>query len=678
MMFLKKIKVINYIVVGICIILGVLFHGKYINEYPSYIHAWAQADHFAITLGFLDNGLNFFKPQTLIFNHQFPDWWSSTTETGITSVDFPIHHYIPAVIMDVLGIRAPIVSRLYLFFYSIIGLFGIYKLTYLLSNNHLRSIFVMIFASTLPVYVFYQAGFFPSIPSLANTLLGVYFYVKYLKQFKDKYFYISILLLTLAALSRTTFVIPLIAIFGNEFLRVIFKKTLWKTKIIPLLCSVLVIIGYFFYNKYLRETYSSIFIGYLLPPESLLDFWNILKYVFSKWHFQYLSIYHYGFTLVLLISVFFVRKNIKLPHFINGVFSFISILLFGLLLFLIAMSEAFINHDYYFIDTFYLPLIILISIGCSYFPMIKNRMLRSSFNGLFIGLVVMFCINSYHNQKSRRIINDYDLATKTKINYEGSNEFLTSLGISKGAKILAIDVYAPNVPFVMMDRRGHGVFYPTKENIEKAFTWDFDYVVTQNRFFLDETYQAYPEILNHLSVIGNNGRITVSKYHKEEITQTLEHYLLDKLDHPFLVEVCDFEHVNASEWSNVIIADSLMNGNSVGEMKTNELYGITLKKQNLENFTLKSCMMKFSARVFLMKGLTSKYVLRLRENNTEVYSKTFTLSDYIDTNEIGVWQDLKMVTMLPIINSNNNELSLFLWNPDKGNLYIDDIRVELY
>ena len=44
----------------------------YMNEYPSHIHAWAEQDHYALSIGFLNNGFDFFHPETLIYNKQFP------------------------------------------------------------------------------------------------------------------------------------------------------------------------------------------------------------------------------------------------------------------------------------------------------------------------------------------------------------------------------------------------------------------------------------------------------------------------------------------------------------------------------------------------------------------------------------------------------------------------------
>ena len=60
----NKTKLIAIIVL---LFLGSIFHWRYINEFPSHIHAWAQADRYALALGFVNNHLSFFKPETFVF-----------------------------------------------------------------------------------------------------------------------------------------------------------------------------------------------------------------------------------------------------------------------------------------------------------------------------------------------------------------------------------------------------------------------------------------------------------------------------------------------------------------------------------------------------------------------------------------------------------------------------------
>ena len=86
---------------------------NYMDEYPTHIHAWAEQDHYALALGFINNGFDLFHPETMIYNKQFPGWWQEPSATTITSADFPIHEYIVALLMKLFGTTSPWVFRLW-------------------------------------------------------------------------------------------------------------------------------------------------------------------------------------------------------------------------------------------------------------------------------------------------------------------------------------------------------------------------------------------------------------------------------------------------------------------------------------------------------------------------------------------------------------------------------------
>ena len=222
----------NLLVFFVILILGFSFQFKFINEFPSNIHAWAQSDRYALSLGFVKNDLNFFKPETFVLNRQFPNNWKVPSEVGTTAVDFPLHDFIPAVIMKLSGKKSPVIFRLYILFYSFLGLFFLFKLNFLFTKNIYKSLFILIFAATSPVFVYYQGGFLPTIPSLSNSFIGIYFYFNYLKTENKKHFYLSLAFITLATLCRSTFLITLFSILTIELIRFIRSEIKIKDKII--------------------------------------------------------------------------------------------------------------------------------------------------------------------------------------------------------------------------------------------------------------------------------------------------------------------------------------------------------------------------------------------------------------------------------------------------------------
>lgn len=333
-----------------------LYQYQYVNEFPSHIHAWAQSDRYALSLGFLDNGLNFFKPQTFIYNHQFPDKWEVPSEETVTAVDFPIHDYIPALLMKILGSKSPWVFRIYILLYSFLGLLFLFKLSYAVTKCRIKSVFVVVFAATSPVYAYYQGGFLPTIPSLSNAIIAMCFYYRYLNESKNKDFWISILVFTLAALSRTTFAIPIVAVFSVEFIRLLRKETNLVTKILPIFISILALLSYWLYNVYLREKYGSIFLNHILPPRSIGEAKEIVNDIFVNWFFQYFSIPHYLiFVVSLLFSVYFIALRKCSITKAEAYYTLLGLTyLFGCVLFAILMFRQFPVHDYYFLDSFFL------------------------------------------------------------------------------------------------------------------------------------------------------------------------------------------------------------------------------------------------------------------------------------------------------------------------------------
>ena len=165
------------IFLGITLI-GLLYNYKYINDFPSHIHAWAQSDRYSLAIGFTENKLNIFKPQTFVYNRQFPDKWEKSYTDKIVSVDFPIHDYIPAIIMSLTKNQSFWIFRLYILIYSFFGLFFLFRLSREITNSNIKAGLITFIAATSPIFVYYQAGFLPTIPSLANAMIGLYFYYK--------------------------------------------------------------------------------------------------------------------------------------------------------------------------------------------------------------------------------------------------------------------------------------------------------------------------------------------------------------------------------------------------------------------------------------------------------------------------------------------------------------------
>lgn len=664
----------------IIIFFGGLFHSKYINEFPSYTHAWAQADRYALSLGFVNNNLNFFKPQTFVMNHKFPDDWKIPSTNSITAVDFPIHDYIPAVFMKISGTNSVYIFRLYILLYSFIGLFFLFKLAYLQTNDTWKSVFILIFAATSPVFVFYQGGFLPTIPSLSNAIIGIYFYVKHLRQAEKHNFRLTIVFLTLSTLSRTTFGVILLAIFCLEILKMIRGESQLKNKITPVVLSVLLIISYLAYNSYLRKAYGSIFLNDFRPAASFKEAKEIVKGIYNSWLAQYLSTFHYvlSFSLVIPALFFAFRRRTGSVDLPGGFWLLILALFIGYCAFAVLMLQQFSNHDYYFLDTFFLPIILSLIAIISYIPKLNVKHYYV-YSGITITLLsIPLVINAINSQRIRRNTGYWDRTTATTNNFGGSETFLDSLKVNRDARILVIDAYAPNIPFILMNRKGYAIMSTTKANIQDALNWDYDYIIVQNDFFVSDIYVAYPEIVSRIKKIADNGKISVCiLLEKADSDPSLVKFLALEEISPVFQRKMTFDSISDPLWTNTQSTTKMYHSAPGAGYVTKDMpYGLTYKTINLKALTEKNSILLFSA--YFQKDTLNdcEIVAFINSNGQNVYYKSYNLKEILKTKN--VWERADLIFNIPRIESENNEFGIYIWNREKSNLYVDDFEFKLY
>jgi len=490
---------------------SVYFFSDSISLFPSFIHAWTQSDRYALALGFLNNGFDFFHPKT----------YNLLTIGGITRVDFPIHEYIVALLMKITGVHEPVVFRLYMLVYAIIGLVFLFRLSSLFVTSFYKNIFVVIFLFLCPVYLYYADGFLPSIPSLSNVFIGYYFYFRYKNSSASGDFVWSIFFLTLAALARLPFFIFLFAVCCQQVLGYFKAGKISRKEIIVLGIAFVVFIFYQCYNHWLGSKYGSQFLVKMLPPENLEQLKEWVSAAWTNWKFEYFSPAQYFILAILFLffAINFFRKN-NSPNFSNPLLIQVLLGIIGSTFYFFMMLMQYQHHDYYFIDTFYTPVILLII----YLSTIsfKNKIL----DGIFWTVILFFVYQSFGQAKEvmnkRYTTNYWDRVETTHKNFQGTEKFLDSLGISKEAKVLVLDGYTTNVPLILMNRMGWTVNWTTEFRIREGLSKPFDIVAIQNAFIASDIVRNYPGIISQLTKFADNG--LVSFYRKNKTHQTRDQF----------------------------------------------------------------------------------------------------------------------------------------------------------
>ena len=655
-------------------------HHPWMSDYPSHIHAWAQADRYAIALGFINNGFNFFKPETFIFNHQFPNDWLVVGPSTITSVDFPIHEYFIAIFMKLSGTQSPFVFRLYTLCYSLLGFFFLYKTVYLLSNDYFKSLLFMLFAWLSPLLVYYQSGFLPTIPSLANTFIGLYFYVLYLQEGKNRSFNLAVLFFTIAALNRTTFIIPLLSISGIEFLRVIFKDTKLRPKLLPVALAYGSFLAYMLYNDYLRSIYGSEFLNYILPAESGAEakelFWNVKnrwKYVYLSWtqYELYAAFIAMGVFSILLRFRNSIRNKSILMLAAIGIISFIGALAFSM-----AMLRQFPHHDYYFIDAFYFPLIVTALIAIYAIPGSRYAIVKTGWAAMIIIAAFPLFSSAKQMQKQRRIPELWDRNEDFIASFKSATDLLERNNVAKDALVLVPESVAPNFPFIFINRKGYCVMQVDSFSLNKALSWHFDYMLVERAYFASHVYAHYPEMLDSIHAIDRNERLILFSKEKPKRSLSLDEITGFEKHSALFSAMADFEEMPSTQWENIHL-DSRISFTGASSAIVDEAmeFGLTYRLPAEVLLNQQLSWFYFSADFLEESSNECDMVLSIHRADSLTYYKRTSLQALC--NKLGNWKRITHTYKLPDI-SPDDKISFCLWNLGRGRYRYDNAEFRIY
>lgn len=665
----------KYSVIFIISAISLLFQFKTLNQFPQYIHNWAQCDRYALALGFMDNGGDLFHPQTYVLNNQFPGEFMIPRNTTITSVDFPIHDYIVSFIMRIAHSTEPWCFRLYTLLYAIIGLYFLYRLVVLFTGSLTRALFVVLFALSSPVFLYYEAGFLPTIPSLANCLIGIYYFFNYLQTNRKKFFYVAVLFISLAAMARLPFAIILVAMACFECYQVYKNKRVALFKLTGFVISVSCIVGYYLYNSYLRQHYGSLFLNYIIPASNAHELLEFTKTSIKKWGSDYFNVLAYAmFAIAALVFAFnLLKRNISLTNLERQFVFFMLIICIGCGLYYLLMTYQFMNHDYYFLDTFYLPIVGLLLFFVVKWPVMESlpKMKKWSASSLIIFIPVFLLSKSALDKR----IDLFSLSERsTAESYAGAASFLDSLHIPADAKILVFCSDGSNNAFVLMRRKGYVIIEPTKEKIDIALNWPYDYVVADDNKFLSSVYGNYPEIIHRLVKVAGNGFISVYKKadaENDSVTETA-FFGLDKKS----VVFHDQEQLELSKAAlDDLKKQDVIYARMLDGVKADQEYSYTFNVKN--NPALKqSRLLKVSCHLEGHKGL--KELLMCASVETSGKSLYFGAKDMVAKIQKEGWQEYTALYVLPQVMESNYELKVFIWNRGKNNLSYDDFQITIY
>lgn len=487
--------------------MGLWLNYEHVNDFPAHFHSWTQSDRYAIALKFSQHEGSLLKAKTYNLKPYYYTGEGEQVMSGVSAMDLPLTEYIVGKLMWLLDDTGPEVFRWYMLLFSLLGLYYLSRIPGLLGFNPIHGLLLVFVLLLSPMYHYYIIGFLPSTGALAFYCIGLYFFAKnWLSEHKG-HFLMSVVCFTLAALIRLPYVIHLLALLGG-FVWFSWSRRSWAARELrAITVSILLVVLYWLYQRYVRGVYGSLFINELILPESWAASKAMLKAMYEEWRFDYL--HWMGYIVLALLPIVLLlsfRKNIEASY--KGLFWKVFLFsLAGYFCFVCAMLGQFQHHDYYGIDAFFPTM--LIGLALVYTCVKKRGLIEWMAPISFVALLVWALPHLTERHEHRYFIQAWDLNHVTYQNFKGSKTFLDAEGIEPDARMLVIDAFTTNIPLIEMGRDGYTVLTTSEERMKEALTWPLDYVVLQDTFAIPEAVMNYNDIVNQLSFVCGNGKISV-------------------------------------------------------------------------------------------------------------------------------------------------------------------------
>ncbi|UOQ66035.1 glycosyltransferase family 39 protein [Hymenobacter volaticus] len=490
--------------------LSLVFYLPSLNWLPRGIHEWAQADRLALAISFYDNGLRFFRPQTL----------SLTSIDAVVGVEFPLISYLAA-----LGAKLTGRDSLVIWFrglniaFACVSYYYLFRLVFERTQQFVLALVPGVFLATSPVFAYYAGNFLPDSTSTSLVIVATYYFLSCSRNLDFRCLIASIGIFTLATLIKTSAAIYLLSALGTVLLWAYLQSTLLTLRqrinlLILSATSVGVIVGYTLFNRYLNEIYSSVqFLAEARPIETAQQYELVTRRIREVWLKEYFTHSHY-----ILLAVSAIVCLISLPRIVRNDWLWASQLILGAIggwAFFWLMGVQFADHDYYVLAPYWPALTLLVALaivqaatwqaavarwskilGFIHYPIISAALLALLIQGF----------SHYHIRMSDPYPPFSDYYAYRWM--QGGAIALNNAGVPRTATLLVLGEDAPNLSLVYFDRRGV-VWKPdinqivAEEVLNTMTRGGLDHLLMRQTVF-KELFQKYPALLSSFKVLINN------------------------------------------------------------------------------------------------------------------------------------------------------------------------------
>lgn len=304
-------------------------------------HSWRQTQTQTVIDNFYKVDFNILNPR--LDDLHYPD--------GIYRMEFPLAQWLVACLYKLFGSHL-FITRLFFYIITFISVFGMFKLTFVLTQNKLTSLLMAWFFLFSPVLYYYSVNPLPDNLALCFGIWSIYFWISYLKQNKNHLFILSCIFLTLSVAVKLPFIV-----FGAMYLSKFYDKhALKKINIKYALTPFFIMIPTLFWYVWVIPTWggNGVVRGIIDNDKTILQLLDIMQ--FNLFSTMPELLVNYATVPLLILGFYFLVKKLNIKNYIHRSFIFVGILL--IIYFLYEMHLIDRVHDYYLFP--FLPMLFLI------------------------------------------------------------------------------------------------------------------------------------------------------------------------------------------------------------------------------------------------------------------------------------------------------------------------------
>ena len=647
---------------------------------PQSIHAWRQSDCASIALNYYQNSMDFFSPETHNLTSD-----GGTTGKCCTS-EIPILYYLVAILYKIFGHHDSL-FRLVNTLIFFLGLFYLFKLFFYVLKDGFWAITLTLFVFTSPVLVYYGNNFLSNSSALAFSFVGWYYFVRFVKERTLRWFYISVAIFALAGAFKVTAFFSLFAIAGVmvlealKIVRIKNQSPIFMAPIkmsLPIVAAITVVggwIGYaHWFNTYHDCTYFSttIFPIWDLSQPEIAKVLHNIKVLWLDSYFHPASLlFLLGCSVVVLITL---KKGNKLLNWI------VFLIFLEILVYILLQFWTFRDHDYYTIDVFILPVLILLLT----FEVLKNNY-QKVFGSVMVKVLFSFFLlfNIYHaKQKVDQRYNSQNDYFNTEDIYK-IEPYLRQMGISPNDTIISIPDIS-HVSLYLMNQRGWTEYTDAHFNKGERIRYN------QDSLGIAQSIKKGAKFM----IVNGMKELYLKPY-----LQPFCHNLAGKYNHVLIFDLknpnrnfsfgqrqikatytCNAENRNADNTS-FIGADSttlFRNGETQNNQWANSgkyasmltpasPYGMTLKIRGV------NVDESFAITVWRKAEKESRSCIVASSTSNGYYNSKFKVAESRGDGWEKLSMELFITEKLP-----GDELVVYLYNPDQQTVWFDDLEIIHY